>query len=287
MKLSIIIPCLNAADTIGEQLQALTIQSWNGQWEVIISDNGSTDDTLKVVEKYRESLPELRVIDSSDKRGAAHARNIACIAATGEALLFCDADDVVGKDWLASMAKALSKFDFVAGSFEGEKLNESHELRIRKIPQTNGLQEYNYPKYLPHAGGGNLGIKRTVHEAVGGFDESLPRLMDTDYCWRVQLSGVKLHFVQEAVLHMRMRKSKVDSLNQARLWGKYNVLIYKRYRLMGMPKISWTKGVRKWRFLIRCLRRIHSRLEFEKWLWQVVWQLGRLEGCLRYRVIAP
>ena len=96
MKLSIIIPCLNAADTIGEQLQALSIQSWNGQWEVIISDNGSTDDTLKVVGKYRESLPELRVVDSSDKPGAAHARNIGCGAATGDAFLFCDADDAVG-----------------------------------------------------------------------------------------------------------------------------------------------------------------------------------------------
>jgi glycosyltransferase involved in cell wall biosynthesis len=287
MKFSIIIPCLNAADTIGEQLQALTIQSWNGQWEVIISDNGSTDDTLKVVEKYRESLPELRVVDSSDKLGAAHARNKACDAATGEAFLFCDADDVVGKDWLASIAKGLSKFDFVAGSFEGEKLNESDELQLRMVPQTNGLQEYNYPKYLPHAGGGNLGAKRTVHEAVGGFDESLPRLMDTDYCWRIQLSGVKLHFVQEAVLHVRMRKSKAGSLNQARLWGKYNVLIYKRYRPMGMPEINWKKGVRKWRFLIRHVHRIHSRLGFEKWLWQVAWQLGRLEGCFRYRVIAP
>ena len=287
MKLSIIIPCLNAGDKIGEQLEALAAQNWSGQWEVIVSDNGSNDGSLKVVEQFRGRFPDLRVVDSSDVRGAAHARNAGCGVATGDAFLFCDADDVVGEGWMDAMAKALSDHDFVAGPFEGEKLNRTGELQGRKVPQRNGIQKYDYPDYLPHAGAGNLGVKRTVHESVGGFDESLPRLMDTDYCWRIQLAGTKLHFAPEAVLHMRLRSSTGGSLRQARLWGKYNVLLYKRYRPLGMPKLSWRKGFNAWRILIRQIPQLRSRLELKKWLWQVAWRFGRLEGCLSWRVLAP
>jgi len=49
--------------------------------EVIISNNGSTDETVAIVEQYQEKLPNLRIVDSSDQRGAAHARNVGALAA--------------------------------------------------------------------------------------------------------------------------------------------------------------------------------------------------------------
>jgi len=52
MKLSVIIPCYNEADTIATQLEVLAKQYWSEPWEVIVSDNGSTDDSLAIVEKY-------------------------------------------------------------------------------------------------------------------------------------------------------------------------------------------------------------------------------------------
>ncbi|HET9225168.1 MAG TPA: glycosyltransferase, partial [Thermoanaerobaculia bacterium] len=42
-KLSVVIPCLNAEATLGDQLEALAGQGWSGEWEVIVADNGSTD----------------------------------------------------------------------------------------------------------------------------------------------------------------------------------------------------------------------------------------------------
>lgn len=70
---------------------------------------------------------------------------------------------------------------------------------------------------------------RVLHEAVGGFDESLPYLHDTDYCWRIQLAGTELHFVPEAVVHIRTRHTLPGIFRQARNWAEYNVLMYKRY----------------------------------------------------------
>jgi len=100
----VIIPCFNAADTIAAQLEALAGQCWSEPWEVIVSDNGSTDESSRIVERYIARLPGLRVVDSSDQRGPARARNIGALAAaTGDAFLFCDAGDEVVPEWLTAM----------------------------------------------------------------------------------------------------------------------------------------------------------------------------------------
>ena len=189
MKLSVIIPCYNAADTIADQLDALTKQQWSGPWEILLVNNRSSDNTVEVVEGYRQKLPNLRIIDALEKQGIAYATNTGARAASGDAFLFCDADDVVEEGWVEAMGKALLKYDFVSGPFEIEKLNQSTLQMNRANPQPDGIQKYTYPPYLPHAGGGNLGVKRSVFEAVGGFDESMRHLCDTDFCWRVQLAG--------------------------------------------------------------------------------------------------
>lgn len=103
MKLSIIIPCFNAAATIGEQLQALVSQNWKDTWEVIVSDNGSTDGSIKVVEQFKGELPNLHIVDASRRRGTAHARNRGAAMASGDALVFVDADDEVAPGWLEAI----------------------------------------------------------------------------------------------------------------------------------------------------------------------------------------
>ncbi len=70
MTISIVIPCYNAAETIGAQLQAVAEQQWHRPWEVIVSDNGSTDNSIDIAERFKGQLPSLRVVDASDRRGA-------------------------------------------------------------------------------------------------------------------------------------------------------------------------------------------------------------------------
>lgn len=285
MKLSVIIPCFNAADTIAVQLEALANQNWSEPWEVIVSDNGSTDDTVAVAEQYQSKMA-LRVVDSSDRKGAAHARNVGVLAAASEAIAFCDADDEVAPGWVAAMGTALSCYDFVACRREYEKLNEPWALKYRKLSQVDGLQEYTDPPFLPHASSSTIGVKRSVHEAVGGFDETLLRLQDTDYCWRIQLAGIELHFVPDAVVHYRFRPTLKGNFHQTRLWGEYNVLLYKKYRSLGMPPISWKHGVRAWWLLLSRLPQIHSQEGRVKWVRRFARRLGRLYGCIKYRVVA-
>mgnify|MGYP003577117008 CR=1 FL=1 len=229
MELSVVIPCFNAAEHIGAQLAALGGQQFDGSWEVVVADNGSSDGTIEVARRYQPVLPNLHVVDASDRRGSAHARNAGAHFASGDCLVFVDADDQVGANYVANISAALTGHAFVASRFEIDKLNPRLICAKLRNPQSTGLQKIGYPPYLSHAGGSGLGIRRAIHHQVGGFDESLPRLQDTDYCFRVQKLGVKLHFAADAVVHVRYNSKPVALFRQARLWAEYNELMYQRY----------------------------------------------------------
>jgi glycosyltransferase involved in cell wall biosynthesis len=286
IKISVIIPCFNASDTIANQLNALERQNWKGNWEVIVSDNGSNDNTLSIVERYAKKLPNLHIVDASDQKGAAHARNVGAKAANGDFLAFCDADDEVGNGWLEALAEAFVGNDFVASKFDSEKMNALWIQKTRTNTQKDGIQKYN-PSYFFHAGGSGIGIKRILHEKIGGFDESMMVLEDTDYCFRMGLAGVTLTFVQNAVVHVRYKDTLWGIYKQAFLWGKGNVKLYKRYRKLGMPQYDWKTGLYKWRRILKKPLWIRSRMDLARWLWHLGWSSGRLAGCCNYIVFAP
>ncbi len=284
--ISVIIPCFNAAATIEEGLEALAAQKWDGDWEIIVSNNGSTDGTREVVANFQIRMPNLRLIDSPEVPGAGHARNAGVAAAKYDVLAFVDADDVVDENWLSAIASALEEFDFVASRFDPIRLNDTYSQRTITCPQQEGLQEYRYPRFLPHAGGCGLAIRREIHEKVNGFNESMLRLQDTDYCWRVQLLGIPLNFASNAVVHIRFRNTPGETYRQARVWGMYNVLLYKKYRQHGMPKLSAIEGITAWLRLLRSLPGTRSADFRAHWLWQVSWRFGRIQGSLKHRIIA-
>lgn len=285
MKLSVIIPCRNNVHTLGDQLQAVLRQDWSDDWEMIVADNGSTDGSVEKVKSFQKRVDRLRFVEAAERQGWPYARNVAIRLAKGDALLFTDADDMVGEGWLQAMGAALERHDFVAARLEFLRLN----VHLGKVPafshQTEGLQKLWYPPYLAHAGGGTLGIKRAVHDAVNGFDESWYRLCDTDYCVRIQRLGVPLQFVPDAVIHIRARSSAGGGYNQARLWARYNTLLYKKYR-GNSAKLhgAWRQYFDSWRRLIRQWRMLRTPANRMKWLWGVGWQVGLLQGALMYRV---
>ena len=146
-------------------------------------------------------------------------------------------------------------------------------------PQEYGLQELWYPPYLPVAGGCGLGVTRQLHEAVGGFDETMRGAVveDSDYCVRIQQQGVPLVFAHEAVLHYRTRHGAGWTFKQARQWAAGNVLLYKRYR--GDSRVS-----HPWRqFFFQCVH-LHRHLGSETWqerIFEVVGRVGCQLGLLR------
>jgi len=287
MNLSVVIACYNGADFISHQLEALASQRYTGTWEVIISDNGSTDNSLEIVDHFKNRIPQLHIVDSSDKQSRAHARNVGVGISKGENILFLDQDDEVGEGWMDTMSNALSENDFVACRMDIKKLNDPWVQKSRGAPQSFGLPVYRYPLFLPHAAGCTLGVKRTIFDAVGGLDESFVSLDDTDFCWKVQLHGTKLHFVNDAVLHYRYRTNLKDIFKQALEYSEENIKLYKKYRSFGISKLSTGEMVDAWINFFKKLRSARSKGHFANVLWVLGWRVGRIVGCFKYKVFAP
>lgn len=289
MKLSVIIPCYNAADTISEQMEALAEQSWTEPWEVVLVNNRSTDNSVAIVRSYRDRLPGLKIVDAFERQGQPYALSTGIKAASGESVAFCDSDDVVGEGWVAAMGNALAKHEFIASRMDTEKLNSDWLQQSRGNSQSDELPVIWYPPHMKHAGGGTLGIRRSLCLEVGDFDDGLPCLHDTDYCFRIQQKGVELQFVPEAVMHIRFRDSLLDIYRQARNYAKYNVKLSKRYREpleMNIKSLlrPWVRYLRKWIRQVRLIPQLRNKVTRGKWFWSLGWQVGRLQGSLIHRV---
>jgi glycosyltransferase involved in cell wall biosynthesis len=274
-RVSVIIPCFNSEATLGAQLSALAAQSSGYSWEVLIVDNGSGDSTVAVATSFRDRIPALRVVDASAKRGAAHARNAGAQAAHGTALLFCDADDVMAGGYLEAMGRALDGHDFIACRYDLSKLNESWLVHARGgVGQGQGLAGgYCHPT-LPYAGAGGLGIAKSVHEAVGGFDTTLKAMAgqeDTDYCIRVQLAGTPLVFVPDAVMHVRFRDTVPGVFKQAWAWAESGAYVQRRYAPQAAPASVSRTAYDLARHLAWKLVRVRTRGDLAQWIWLAGW----------------
>ncbi|WP_084040019.1 glycosyltransferase family 2 protein [Demequina sp. NBRC 110053] len=212
---SVIIAAFDAASTLGEQLEALARQRVTVAWEVLVCDNGSRDHTVAVARGFADRLP-LTVVDASARRGPAAARNIGAEHATGDVLLFCDADDVVADGWAHALIAALDHFEIVGSSFEHRRLNPGAGGVTWEV--SDSIRMPFWPQYEA-VGSGGMGVRSSAFHRAHGFDERLRTGEDVDLCWRIQLAGGTLGHAPEAVVHLRRRSGLRAVYRQARNTG--------------------------------------------------------------------
>ena len=188
--ISVIIPAYNSANTIGQQLDAIAAQQYEGKWEVIVSDNGSSDGTGRVVKEFQKTMPHLHLVSAYEKQGPAYARNVGAKAARGTAFIFCDADDQVMPGWLAAMANAVDKHNLVVGALEVKTLNPTNPSKSRF--GNNGMND-RLLNFWPYAITANCAISRKAFETAGGFSEEFQKDMDVELSWRLRLLGFPVH----------------------------------------------------------------------------------------------
>jgi glycosyltransferase involved in cell wall biosynthesis len=203
--ISVVIPVFNGAGLLDEQLGSLAEQTFDGDWELLVVDNGSTDDSVAIAERWMASLP-LRVLSCPEK-GVNAARNAGVKASVGTKLAFLDHDDVADPGWLAAMDRALDVHRLVGGRLEYERLN-SAELLAGRDQRLATMELPNF-RGAPHALGCNMGCLRTTFDALGGFDALLPcGADDTDFFFRAHHAGIEAAFISDAVVAYRLRDTR-------------------------------------------------------------------------------
>jgi glycosyltransferase involved in cell wall biosynthesis len=280
---SVVMPVLNEEAHIGEQLAALAAQTYDGDWELVIADNGCVDRTLEVVEGWRGRLPAVRVVDADDRPGVSHARNVGAAAARGEVLACCDGDDVVDRDWLAALVAASEDADIVGGAEELEMLNEP-VIRgwYGGRPHEGILNAY---RFLPYVPGGNMAISSRQARQVG-WNESFPYGgSDSEFCWRAQLGGLRLAPAPRAVIHRRYRIDLPSLARQAFGYGLASPRLYRQFRGQGMSR-GLRRACATWLWILkRTPALLTSREGRGAWLYAVALRAGRLVGSIRHRAL--
>lgn len=281
--LSVIIPVRDGGPDFACQLAALADQDFAGEWDLLVVDNGSSDGSTELAESFRSRFAKLTVIDVSNRPGQAYAINVGAQSATGDALVFLDADDVVAPGYLAAMHQALTEAPFVGARLDNDTLNPPWVSASRPAAQTDGIGA---PfGFLPSAGGGTLGILRSEFHRAGGFDVTMGPGNDVEFCWRVQLGSVPLRFAPDAVLRCRYHQTLGEVFSQARGYGSAGPALYRRYRDRGMPRRSWHHALRFHGAALLRVTRVRSRADLAHCVFLVGFRLGILEGCVKNRVV--
>jgi glycosyltransferase involved in cell wall biosynthesis len=277
---SVVIPMLNASEHLAAALDSVAGQQAAWDWEVVVADNGSTDDSREIVESYRDRLPGLTLVDASAQKGRPYALNVAVQASRGRSVIFFDSDDVLAPGYLQAMLEALRTDELACASTDVEGLNALPTFSLRPSGQRDGPM--NYYSFLPWGGGGTLGVTRRLFDALGGFDASIAYLEDIDFCWRAQLDhGARLAFVEEAVLRHRYRADVRGVFEQTRRWSRDEAKLRRIYEDRGMPPAARFRTVRGIWWLCRRLGMLRDPAGRFKWLKRFGNVVGQLEGRLR------
>jgi glycosyltransferase involved in cell wall biosynthesis len=283
-EVSVVLAFRDAEADLGRQLTALAQQDFEGVWEVIAVDNGSSDRSRMVVDSHTDHVP-IRVVEADERANLSYARNTGARSAAGRKLLFLDADDEVARGYVRAMASALDSAEFVAARLDHEALNPGWvRAAYGDAWQVHGLDPLF--QFLPVAGGGTIGVTREVFEAVGGFDPDLSGAEDVAFAWNVQLQGSALRFVSDAVLRHRYRATLAGLFRQTRAQGRVLPLLYRMYRDAGLERRSLREAGRQWLSLLAGLPRVRGRSELAPLAARLGYLVGRLEGSVRYRVLA-
>jgi GT2 family glycosyltransferase len=224
-RVSVIVPVYNGQETILPCLHSLFgLRYPADRLELIVVDNGSTDDTPAIVGRLQDRLRIMR----EDRRGPAAARNRGIREASGDCIALTDADCVVDPDWLAELVQPLAAPE--VGISGGRILSMEPCNRIERFGEKihdhrRALEEFE----PPYAIAMNWASRRSVLLEAGLFDETLLRGEDVDLAWRIRAAGFRLVYRHTALIYHRNERTLRGLLAEGYAHGYYAVAVRRKY----------------------------------------------------------
>ncbi|MBS1817928.1 MAG: glycosyltransferase [Acidobacteria bacterium] len=265
---SVVIATRNRAALLAQTLEALLVQDWPaGRFEIVVADNGSSDDTADVVARAAAQVgaPLVRYLFVSDP-GKSAAVNQALAMAEGSLIALTDDDVQPEQEWLRSLADAFddAAVDFVAGrvlplwEVEPPEWLSPSVYGVIAVPDNGDVRlpiSTDHHQVVPI--GANMAVRRAVVERLGGLRLDLGKLdgsartgEDHEFFLRMLQAGYRGRYEPTAVVHHRVGSERLDRsyfrrwLHQngrdvARLDAAYESAVP---HLLGVPRFLWRQA---------------------------------------------
>lgn len=205
---SVIVPAYNAAAFIAQALESLIAQSVPN-WEAIVIDDGSADDTISVASNFAERDSRIRVLSQSHQ-GVSAARNMGIREAQFDWLLFLDADDWVLPEFLERMTKLAADDPDLDAAYCGyaRAYPDGSQLAAGYLPASREMFPIlaRYCAYPIHT----CIVRRSRVQSLGGFDASLVTCEDWDLWQRIARSGARYSSLHEVLACYRIRPTSAS-----------------------------------------------------------------------------
>ena len=189
--ISIIIPMYNRASLVGETLDSIVAQTYT-DWECIVVDDRSTDDSVAVVQKYVDRDPRFKLMVRPEDRikGAPTCRNIGCENSKGDIVYFFDSDDILSPEFFEAVTKVSDEhpeaefFYAELDSFCGDYTSKKYKPHDR--PPYPGTPFDNLCSFRARPSTQRLIWRRRLLESTGiNWKEGLLKAQDGDFTFRV------------------------------------------------------------------------------------------------------
>jgi GT2 family glycosyltransferase len=236
-RVSVVICTYNGGSTLEQCLRSLLALNYP-DYEVIVVDDGSTDDTASILARF----PNMRAIQQ-ENRGLSTARNVGLNAATGSIIAYTDADCFADSEWLTQLIYQLQRSG--AAAVGGPNLTPEDGRLAACVAASPGQPSHVLvsDQIAEHIPGCNMAFRREALEAINGFDPRYRKAGDdVDICWRLQQAGHWITFAPGAFVWHHRRQTPRAYLRQQAGYGEAEALLQLKH-----PHKFNGRGDGKWR----------------------------------------
>lgn len=218
---SVIIPVYNGKCYIAKTIESVMAQT-EPAWELIAINDGSTDNSLEVLEQYAGKMPDrIRVITVSNG-GVSTARNTGVAAARGTYIAFLDQDDLFAPDKIQRQKEMFERDPALGISFTNEtvidgngQVLQDNVLKLGPEHRGNVFETLVFDNFIPIS---SVMIKRDLFEKIGGFSPKYTLAEDLDFLLRAA-QNTRVDYIDEPLLQYRVHggsgtHTRIDRLNE-------------------------------------------------------------------------
>ncbi|MGA2320241.1 MAG: glycosyltransferase family 2 protein [Solirubrobacteraceae bacterium] len=233
---SVIVVCWNAAEVLRRCLDQLFAQDYPN-YELIVVDDGSNDDTLEVAERAL-ARGEMTLVRSPRNRGCPHARNLGLREAKGEIIAFIDADGFAAPGWLSRIVEAFDADERIGGVastvfFEANPLvingaggTVNRQGWAADLSMNESYERAHIASEALYPMGCGMALRRSVIERVGPFDDRMLNYYDdVDYGMRLWRAGYRVVVAPDAWIDHGFGRADGDSSQKQMLCERHRMRV--------------------------------------------------------------